>query len=104
MTNEPRSKTPVRWYRDANVLLAVAGTVAIVALHFYFLARVGGLWRDEVNSVNLAQGSLDNIFRDSFPILFPMLLRGWSFIGLGNVDVAVRLLGVFLGLTLVTSF
>jgi hypothetical protein len=95
---------PVRWYRDANALLAVAGTVAIVALHFYFLARVGGLWRDEVNSVNLAQGSLHDIFRDSFPILFPMLLRGWSAIGLGGSDVAVRLLGVFMGLALVTVF
>src|SRR5579863_1914862 len=100
MTNEPPNPTPARWQRDANVWLAVAGTAAIVALHFYFLARVGGLWRDEVNSVNLAQGSLHDIFRDSFPILFPMLLRGWSMIGLGGSDMALRLLGVFMGLSL----
>ncbi len=29
---------------------------AVLAGHFYFLTHVGGLWRDEASSLNLAQG------------------------------------------------
>ena len=49
-----RNQTTTR--RDADWWLAVFATVAVLALHFYFLNRVGGLYRDEVCSVNLAQG------------------------------------------------
>ncbi len=90
--------------RDANWLLAVAATVAVLALHFYFLTHVGGLWRDEVNSLNLAQGELKNLSHDSFPVLFPLLLRGWSEIGLAQSDFCVRGLGVLLGLGLTGVF
>lgn len=90
--------------RDANWLLAVAATVAVVALHFYFLTHVGGLWRDEVSSLNLAQGELQNISHDSFPVLFPLLLRGWSEIGLAQSDASLRCFGVLLGLCLTAVF
>lgn len=97
----PAHATPSR---DANWLLAVIATAAVLALHFYFLTHVGGLWRDEVSSLNLAQGELHNITHDSFPILFPVLLRGWSEIGLGESDVSVRCLGVLMGLGLTAVF
>ena len=90
--------------RDANWWLAVAATLAVLALHFYFLTHVGGLWRDEVNSLNLAQGELKNITHDSFPVLFPLLLRGWSEIGLAQSDFSVRCLGGLLGLGLTAIF
>jgi hypothetical protein len=90
--------------RDANWLLAVAATVAVLALHLYFLTHVGGLWRDEVNSLNLAQGELKNLSHDSFPVLFPLLLRGWSAAGLAQSDFSVRCLGVFIGLSLTGVF
>jgi hypothetical protein len=89
---------------DANWLLAVAATVAVPALHFYFLTHAGGLWRDEVNSLNLAQGDLKNIAHDSFPVLFPLLLRGWSDIGLAQSDISVRCLGVLIGLGMTGVF
>ena len=91
-------------HRDANWLLAMAATLAVLALHFYFLNRVGGLWRDEVSSLNLAQGELKNLTHDSFPILFPMLLRGWNKIGLGQSDISVRCFGVLLGLGFTAVF
>jgi hypothetical protein len=90
--------------RDANWLLAVAATAAVLALHLYFLTHVGGLWRDEVNSLNLAQGELKNLSHDSFPVLFPLLLRGWSAVGLAQPDFSVRCLGVFIGLGLTGVF
>jgi hypothetical protein len=90
--------------RDADWLLAVSATVAVLALHLYFLNRAGGLGRDEVNSVTHAQGALSNITHDSFPILFPLLLRGWSGLGLGESDPALRCFGVLMGISLAAVF
>ncbi len=90
--------------RDANWWLAITATVAVLALHLYFLTHVGGLWRDEVNSLNLGQGELKNISNDSFPVLFPLLVRGWSEIGLAQSDFAIRCLGVLVGLSLTGAF
>ncbi len=90
--------------RDANWLLAVLGTLAVLALHFYFINSIGGLWRDEVNSLSIAQGKWNSLTHDAFPILFPLLLRGWSALGLGGSDLAVRSFGVGLGLGLTAVF
>lgn len=103
MTTNPANASAAS-RRDANWLLAVAATLAALVLHFYFLNRAGGLWRDEVNSLNLAQGELHNLTHDSFPILFPLLLRGWSEIGLGQSDISIRCLGGLLGLGLTAVF
>jgi hypothetical protein len=84
--------------------LAVILTVAVVALHFYFLNHVGGLWRDEVTSVNIAQGSWSQITNDSFPILFPLLLRTWSGLGLGAADLGLRWFGGLAGLFIIAAF
>ena len=92
------------FHRDANWMLAVLATAGVLALHLYFLHYAGGLWRDEVNSLSLAQGRLGDITKDSFPVLFPLLLRGWSAIGLGGSDLAVRCFGVLMGLCLAAVF
>lgn len=90
--------------RDANWLLAVLATIAVLALHFYFFSHIGGLWRDEVNSLNVAQGEWRYLTHDAFPVLFPLLLRGWSALGLGGSDLAVRSFGVVMGLGLTAVF
>jgi hypothetical protein len=36
--------------------------------------------------------------RDSFPILLPLLVRGWSALGLAGSDLNLRLLGILIGL------
>jgi hypothetical protein len=82
-------------------LLAVLTTGMVVELHFYLLFHAGGLWRDEVQVVNLAgSGSLIEMARDSFPVLMPLLVWGWSALGLGQSDWGLRLLGLLIGLGL----
>ncbi len=70
-------------------------------LHIYFLVHAGGFWRDEVNLINLATGhSLDDMSKDSFPILMPLLVRAWTVVGLGQNDLSIRILGMLIGLLL----
>lgn len=102
-TESVAAPAPVAFRRDADWWLAVVATLAVLALHVYFIEQVGGLWRDEVNSLNLAQGKLSQISQDSFPVLFPLLLRGWSDLGLAHSDIAVRCLGLLTGLGLTAA-
>lgn len=73
------------------------------ALHARFVTEVGGLWRDETNSVNLATlPTFAEVWRfldyDSFPVLYFAVLRAWTGIfGAGN-DEALRALGLLIGL------
>ena len=89
--------------RSPEWVFAVVLTGMIVALHIYFLSRVGGLFRDEVNSLNLARGSWSGMTHDSFPILFPALLRIWSGLGLTGTDLILRVFGVLMGLCLTVA-
>src|ERR1039458_4500954 len=60
-------------------LAAVLVTLAIIGLHLFFLFHAGGFWRDEVNVINLAGShSLSFMARDSFPVLMPLLIKGWA--------------------------
>jgi hypothetical protein len=87
------------FWRQPDWLAAILLTTVIVGLHFYFLRHAGGFWRDEVNLINLAHShSLAVMKQDSFPILMPLLVRGWSEIGLAKHDLTLRFLGVLIGL------
>ena len=78
-------------------------TAVIVCLHVVFWQHAGALWRDEVNSVNLAQSpSFAALSHDTFPILQPLLVKCWS--ALGRSDSWLRLLGMFGGLTIIAAF
>ncbi|MEO6872639.1 MAG: hypothetical protein ABI233_10515 [Chthoniobacterales bacterium] len=83
------------------VVIALAGLA--VALHLRFVTHAGGLWRDETNSINLATlPTLAEVWHfldyDSFPILYFIVLRVWTTVfGVGN-DVALRALGLLIGL------
>jgi len=78
---------------------AILFTAAILWLHLFFLGHVGGLWRDEVNLVNLSgRHSFSAMAQDSFPVLMPLLVRGWSAIGLAANDFNLRFLGTLIGL------
>ena len=94
---------PAFWIQRLEWLAALLVTVFAVAIHLRFVTNVGGLWRDETNSVNLATlSSLGEMWRsleyDSFPILYFFVLRAWTGIfGAGN-DAALRALGLIIGL------
>lgn len=86
---------------------ALLGVLA-VALHVRFVTNVGALWRDEANSVNVANlSSYREIFGfldyDSFPMLFFAVLRTWTAMwGPGN-DVALRTLGCVIGVAIMAA-
>jgi len=87
--------------RRPEWILALAVSLAVVWLHFFFLRHAGGFWRDEVNLINLSgRHSLAEMAKDSFPVLMPLLVSGWAGIGLGQNDFSLRLLGTLIGLAL----
>ncbi len=97
---EPTEKIPAA---KAEWLVATFITVAIFWLHLHFWQNAGGLWRDEVNTVNLAQNpSFTALAHDSFPVFLPLCFKIWS--AFGHSDLWLRLLGMILGLLLPLAF
>ncbi len=85
-------------------MAAILITFAAIMLHFYYWIHVGGLWRDEVNLVNLAgRHSLVEMEKDSFPVLMPLAFHVWMAIGLGSNDVTLRLFGLLVGLGILAA-
>jgi hypothetical protein len=107
--NNPAGKTPEthasRRTSLLGLLAAILVTAAIVGLHLVFLFHAGGFWRDEVNLINLASShSLADMKKDSFPVLMPLLVRGWTAIGPGKSDLFLRGLGALIGLGIPAAF
>lgn len=76
-------------------------TCILLGLHAWLWLHAGAFFRDEVNVINLANThSLSEMTHDSFPVLLPLLISGWTAIGLGGSDFHLRLLGLFIGLAL----
>lgn len=87
--------------RRPEWVLALLITLAATWFHLAFLGRAGALWRDEANTLNVAgRHSLRDMSHDSFPILMPLIVRGWLAVGLGGTDTSLRALGTFIGLGL----
>ena len=92
----------------AETAVALAGTVFSAVLLVLTAMYAGPLWRDETNTINLAQMSSlkefwNNLPYESFPPLWPLLLRGWSFLGLADSDAGIRVLGLYVGLFFLAS-
>ena len=86
-----------------ELAVALALTLFAVLLHITFFHHAGALWRDEISSVNLVNlGSLAEVVQqnhlDSFPVAWPVLLWTWVGVGLGENDLALRGLGLCIGL------
>jgi hypothetical protein len=90
--------------RQPEWILAVLVTTAAVVLHLHFWLQIGGLWRDEVNQVNIsAKHSLAEMAKDSFPVLMPMIVHAWLALGLGHSDLNLRLIGLLVGLGILAA-
>lgn len=94
---------------DSETVVALAGTVFAASLLVLMTINAGPLWRDEVNTINVAQmPSLAEFWRnmsfESFPPLWPLLLRGCNALGLAGSDAGIRLLGLSVGLCVLVSF
>jgi hypothetical protein len=104
----PTKQRPPAWLSRADEFVAWAATLLIVLLHICLTPNVGGLWRDEVNTVNLATlPAWSDLWtfhnQDSFPLLFAALVRIWS-TAFGSGDDSLRLLGLLIGLSVVAAF
>ena len=91
------------WLTRLEWLAAILVVLTATLFHIRFVTEVGGLWRDETNSINLATlPTFAELWRlldyDSFPVLYFAVLRVWAGIfGAGN-DEALRALGLLIGL------
>lgn len=94
-----------RFARAMEYSVAVFLTAAAIVMHVHYFLDAGGLWRDEITSVNLAvTGSLADLFanlhHDSFPILWLLTVRFWERSGIGVSDHGMRALGLLTGLAI----
>ncbi len=92
--------------REKLIAVALLSWAALLNLRFFVSA--GPLWRDEANSVSQAclpgwSRVLDSLQYDSFPILYPGILRAWTSVFSPGSDLALRTMGLLTGLALLIS-
>ena len=83
-------------------MVAVIGTLLASGLHVVFGMQAGALWRDEVNSLELAtvrtfSEMWMNLDYDSFPALFFLVLRPFAGVPASASDAQLRAFGVVIG-------
>src|ERR1700730_17292232 len=91
--------------RHLNWIAAALVTLCAAYLHVLFFLNAGGLWRDEIELVNLSllpsfSEMWQKLPHDSCPILMHLIVRAWSVAGFGNTDAVLRVLGLYVGLFL----
>lgn len=98
---EPETAPPHRLLKPGpETLAALAGTLLAALLLLLTAIHAGPLWRDEVNTANVAaMPSIRESWKiESFPPLWPLLLRGSEWLGLADGDAGIRVLGLYVGL------
>jgi len=104
--NPPKKQSP-QFSSQTGLAAALAATLAAAWLHFIFLRNAGALWRDEAGGVQVATlPGLGEMWRmlphGGFPAFFPMAVRAWTALGLGD-DAGLRLLGFLIGLSVLAA-
>jgi hypothetical protein len=88
-------------------MTAVVLTILCALPHFVFLRHAGGLWRDEIQTVELARLPLDaaawRALAADGPALLPGLLRAWTGVPWGASDFGLRVLGCAIGLGMLAA-
>jgi len=101
-----RSST-ASWMDAVEMAAALALTAFLAGLQVLFFLRGGGLFQDEVATVNIAQlpSVLDvweHLQFDSMPLVWPYVLRAWAALGFTS-DLALRFPGLVLGLLVLAA-
>ena len=96
---EPLKKIPAAKIAGG---VALVSTCLVIGLHVVFGMRAGALWRDEVNSLELAtvrtfSEMWTNLDYDSFPALFFLVLRPFAGVPASVSDAQLRAFGVVIG-------
>ena len=94
-----------RFARGVEYSVAFFLTATAAAMHIRYFLDAGGLWRDEISSVRLANSksltdAIANLHRDSFPVLWLLVVRFWERSGIGVSDQGMRTLGLLAGLSI----
>lgn len=102
-----REHKRVRLLTTLEWLLAAVILCGLIVAHWRFRQNAGGLWRDEVNSVNVATSPSfevlwDRVKYDLYPPLWVLFLRVWSG-GTDLSDAQWRNLGWAIGLLVLTA-
>lgn len=87
--------------------VALVLSLVILFLHVVVMRHAGGLWRDEVNTVEVAAAAPGQLWSDlgfeSFPVLWVLVLRVAMAAGI-QTDAALRVLGLLVGLGVLAAF
>jgi len=102
-----RNETPTQLAGPIELGVGLAATLAAMWLHFIFLRHAGALWRDEAGGVQLANlpsigGMWQMLPHGGFPAFFPIAVRAWTALGLGD-DAGLRLFGFLIGLSVLAA-
>ncbi|MBI5847147.1 MAG: hypothetical protein HZB31_04235 [Nitrospirae bacterium] len=102
MTDLSRSSSKAAISRIERGLF-VALLFASAFLHVSVFTHSGGLWRDEINTLNISTFPSfteiwDKMQFESFPMLWLLTLRSWVALGFGASDLSLRALGLIVGL------
>ena len=86
-----------------ELIAALVATAGAAAAHVLFMKNAGSLWRDEIGTVNLAFAPTWGAFWqamefESYPALWPLILRGLWAMGLIESDQSLRVVGMIVGL------
>ncbi len=89
-------------------ILAGIGTVVAIYLHILFGMNAGALWRDEVNSLEVATMHTfaemwASLSFDSFPALFFVILRIFAGVPASVSDGSLRVFGATIGLLILVA-
>src|SRR2546430_3493396 len=91
-------------FARAEWLAAGLVTAVIFGLQLFLLFHAGCFCGDEVQILNLsATQSLSEMTHDSFPVLLPLLVRGWTALGLGDSDFHLRWLGLLMAAGIIAA-
>jgi len=94
--------------RHLDVCVGLLVALAAIVLRVVYVRHAGALWRDEIDSVNVASlPSLGDVLAhrhlDSFPVAWVTLLHGWIAAGFGSTDEAVRAIGIVIGIATIAA-
>ena len=96
-----KSPSSARWLGvSVETAMVLVGTAFSALLLVLAAVYAGPLWRDEINTLNVAQmPSLKESWDlEAFPPLWLLLLRGYGFLGLADSDAGIRVLGLYVGI------
>ncbi len=94
--------------RRMRAVALVVIALFVLSAETYWWLNAGPLWRDEVNSVDMAGVTSiseipANLQYESFPIVYFLVLRAWTLGGAAAADLWIRLLGLLVAVGVVGS-